>query len=182
MLLPELIEHTVTDHLQQATDVDPEDYSLLINPDLRGVLCCFDEQELNRLVEEFRSEKQSRPQTYCHTFDEVKSPPTDMSYEIIKKKPRVKTKGISCPPKIESPQKEAPRDAPSQPAFSLDWRPGIKTRKILQELYHLGFSPVSKNGSHQKLVFADRVVIIPESSTLPIGTLKSVANQARGPN
>ena len=133
-------------------------------------------------------------------FNKLLYPPQNPMHEDLEDKPvrvQAPTEGVtrpaSTPPKMapvreklegkqNRQQERAPVEERSPSAFVI--RRGEKTRRILSRLRELGFLPVSKRGSHQKLEGKEgQSVIIPTGGKRKHqkrGTAASITSQANG--
>lgn len=135
-------------------------------------------------------------------FNKLLYPPQNPMHEDLEDKPvrvqtRVESVAAAAPaPRQEAPPREkleskknsqlesAPAERASPSLFTI--RRGEKTRRILARLRELGFIPVSKRGSHQKLEGKEgQTVIIPTGGKRKHqkrGTAASIADQAKRKN
>lgn len=163
------VDHLVFDAFKLVGDVT--DCSCFFPKDLRYVLESFEPEEyLDRGYDVAQVEPASQVR-----LSVMKS---SIEEPVAAKGLKKKTRPENVPQSPELPeervitnQNESSRDVP--------WKGGMKVRKLLKELYGLGFAPKSQKGSHLKLQFEDQSVIVPVAqSELREGTLRSIAAQA----
>lgn len=168
------IEHLAIDSLNPQSQND--DFSRFFPAALKRILDSFDPETLLRKTTSKKRRVEKPIQSY--SAPQTQSPQVRVAQSLppSRSTPKIKRRGQAR----ATIQQEIPEEIEEieEKNAVVYWKAGIKTRKLLSDLYGLGFELVSQHGSHMKLVLDDRTVIVPDHPQIKRGTLHSIAEQA----